>query len=317
MRIVDRAVAFGDFSDFGEAAESVMDLLNELHALDAWFVTRFRVDEWIVTHLRGNAPFARGHALQIPAATREQMLGGELRKSRAGTQREAVAERTSMTRMPDNYDVVGAPLVVRDELFGLLCGLDATWTFRAKHGDSPHMMTAARILSTILRSELEREELLRRAERAEDDALVDELTGLFNRRGWDRLTEREETRSARYGHSATVFMMDVDGLKRKNDQEGHLAGDEVLRRVADAMRSVVREHDVAARLGGDEFAVLAVETDDEESSGLQLRLEAAFAAAGVRLSIGAAHRDFNGGIADAVDRADAAMYRQKAARAAR
>lgn len=294
-----------------------MDMLNALHVLDAWFVTRFKLDEWIVTHLRGTAPFGRGHALIVPAATRELMLRGRPAKSRAETELEAVAERTSITRMPDNYDVVGAPLVVRDQLFGVLCGLDTTSSFREKHGDSPHVMTAARILSTILRSELEREELLRRAERAEDDALVDELTGLFNRRGWDRLTEREETRSARYGHSATVFMMDVDGLKRKNDEEGHQAGDELLRRVADAMRSVVREHDVAARLGGDEFAVLAVETDDDESAGLQTRLEAAFEAAGVQLSIGAAHRDFNGGIADAVDRADAAMYRSKAARGRR
>ena len=143
---------------------------------------------------------------------------------------------------------------------------------------------------------------------------MDELTGLFNRRGWDRLTEAEEARSARYGHGATVFMMDVDGLKQKNDVEGHMAGDELLRRVADAVRSAVREHDVAARLGGDEFAVLAVESDDEQTTGLQQRLEAAFAAAGVQLSIGTAQRAYGGGIADAVERADAAMYERKATR---
>ena len=111
-------------------------------------------------------------------------------------------------------------------------------------------------------------------------------------------------------------MMDVDGLKKKNDSEGHPAGDELLRRVADAVRSVIREHDVAARLGGDEFAVLAVESDDEQASGLHQRLEEAFIAAGVQLSIGAAHRICDGGIADAVARADAAMYARKAARAA-
>jgi len=290
-----------------------MDMLNELHVLDAWFVTRIRLDEWIVTHLRGKAPFERGHTLKIPAAMREAILRGRDTKSKAEVQLEAVAGRTGH-RNPGEPAFVGAPLVVGDQLFGVLCGLDMSAKLKPEHQDSPHLMTAARILSTILRNELEHEELVRRAERAEADALVDELTGLFNRRGWDRLTEAEETRSARYGHGATVFMMDVDGLKQKNDAEGHLAGDELLRRVADAVRSVIREHDVAARLGGDEFAVLAVESDDEQSNGLHDRLEEAFAAAGVQLSIGTAHRVFGSGIADAVERADAAMYERKAAR---
>jgi diguanylate cyclase (GGDEF)-like protein len=291
-----------------------MDMLNELHVLDAWFVTRIRLDEWIVTHLRGNAPFERGHVLKIPAAMREAMLRGHNAKSKAEVELEAVAVRTAAGRSPGEPSFVGAPLVVGDQLFGVLCGVDMSAKLTPAHQDSLHLMTAARILSTILRNELENEALVRRAERAEADALVDELTGLFNRRGWDRLTEAEETRSARYGHGATVFIMDVDGLKQKNDFEGHLAGDELLRRVADAVRSVIREHDVAARLGGDEFAVLAVESDDQQSSGLHQRFEEAFAAAGVELSIGAAHRVYDGGIAEAVERADAAMYARKAAR---
>jgi diguanylate cyclase len=293
----------------------MMAMLSELHVLDAWFITRIRLDDWIVTHLCGNAPYERGHTLRVPAAMRQQMLRGIVPVSGVETEFEALADASIEEKKLVQHAFVGAPLVVRDQLFGVLCGLDMSATQHQAHRDSPHLMTAARILSTILRDELENEALLRRAERAEADALVDELTGLFNRRGWDRLTEREETRSARYGHGATIFMMDVDGLKRKNDEEGHLAGDELLRRVAGAVRSVVREHDVAARLGGDEFAVLAVEVDDEQARALHGRLEAAFAAAGVALSIGTAHRDYHSGIIGAVDRADAAMYQHKAARA--
>ena len=280
----NRASAFGDYTDFGEAAEDVMAMLDAQHGLDAWFITRVRLDEWIVTHLRGRAPFERGQALTF-----------------AGD------------RWPEGA-FVAAPLVIGDELFGMLCGLDTSRRLPPEQRDSPHIMTASRILSTILRGELEYEELQRRVERAEAEALVDELTGLFNRRGWERLTEREETRSARYGHGATVFVMDVDGLKRMNDEHGHPAGDELLRRVGAAIRRVVREHDVAARFGGDEFAVLAVETDEDQSRVLRLRLEEAFAEAGVAISIGAAHRTFEGGIADAVRRADRAMYACKAAR---
>jgi diguanylate cyclase len=293
-----------------------MEMLSELHVLDAWFITRIRLDDWIVTHLCGNAPVERGQALHVPAGMRRQMLRERARLSSVEAELEALAERTADNKMRAlEHAYIGAPLVVRDQLFGVLCGLDTTASVHAAHHDSPHLMTAARILSTILRDELENEELLRRAERAEADALVDELTGLFNRRGWDRLTEREEARATRYGHGATIFMMDVDGLKRKNDEEGHTAGDALLRRVADAIRSVIREDDVAARLGGDEFAVLAVENDDRQAQTLQIRLEAAFAEAGIAMSIGSAPRDYNGGIAAALSRADAAMYQRKAARA--
>jgi diguanylate cyclase len=314
--IRDLAPAFGDFSNFGEAAEGVMEMLSELHVLDAWFITRVRLDDWIVTHLCGKAPFERGQALHVPAGMRRQMLREHAQLSSVEAELEALAERTAADKMPAlEHAYIGAPLVVRDQLFGVLCGLDTTAAVHTAHHDSPHLMTAARILSTILRDELENEELVRRAERAEADALVDELTGLFNRRGWDRLTEREEARASRYGHGATIFMMDVDGLKRKNDEEGHTAGDELLRRVAVAVRSVIREDDVAARLGGDEFAVLAVENDDRQAQTLQHRLEAAFAEAGIAMSIGSAPREYNGGIAAAVSRADAAMYQRKAARA--
>jgi diguanylate cyclase len=280
----------------------MMQMLNELHVLDAWFITRIRLDDWIVTHLCGNAPFERGQALRVPAAMR-----------RATPRDESLVDEDLLVK----HAFVGAPLVVHDQLFGVLCGLDMTSSDRRQApADSPHVMTAARILSTILRDELENEALLRRAERAEADAMIDELTGLFNRRGWDRLTEREEARAARYGHDTAIFMMDVDGLKRKNDEEGHHAGDELLRRVAGCVRCVIREHDVAARLGGDEFAVLAVESDSEQAHSLQERLEAAFKEAGIAISIGRAHRDYYGGIPAAVEVADAAMYRAKARRSA-
>ena len=293
----------------------MMEMLDEMHVLDAWFVTRIRLDEWIVTHLRGKAPFERGASVELAPRMREALLRGRHPKSRAEVELDALAERTGATRTYVEHAFVGAPLVVKDQLYGVLCGLDMSSTVHDDKEDAPGVMLAARFLSTVLRHELEAEELVRRAERAEAEALVDELTGLFNRRGWERLTEREDARAARYGHGATVFVMDVDGLKRKNDEEGHAAGDDLLRAVADAIRGVMREHDIAARMGGDEFAILAVESDDDDAAALHARLTAAFEAAGVRLSIGAAYREYAGGIPAALERADAQMYRRKAERA--
>jgi diguanylate cyclase (GGDEF)-like protein len=308
--------AFGEFSTFGDAAGAVMSMLNELHALDAWFITRARLDDWIVTHLHGTAPFAPGATLPLGAIARERILRGTPSKTRAERALEACVEEAERSSADPDHAFIGAPLIVREELYGVLCGLDSRLITEEEPFDSPSIMVAARILSTILRRELDAEELLRRAERAEAEALVDELTGLFNRRGWDRLVEREETRSARYAHGATVVMMDVDGLKGVNDRQGHAAGDALLVAVADALRSVIRDHDVAARLGGDEFALLAVEYDDDGRFGLRERLEAEFARRGLTVSLGFARRQYHGGISAAIERADAAMYDCKSARQA-
>jgi len=306
--------AFGEFSTFGDAADAIISMLNELHAIDAWFITRARLDDWIVTHLYGNASFAPGETLPVGAAARKRILNGAFAKTHAERELEACVERAERSSADPAHAFIGAPLIVRDELYGVLCGLDTRLMAEDAHFDSPSVMAAARILSTILRRQLDAEESLRRAERAEAEALVDELTGLFNRRGWARLVDREEHRSERYAHGATVVMMDVDGLKNVNDERGHAAGDAFLVTVADAIRTVIRDHDVAARLGGDEFALLAVEYDDAASSSLRDRLEAEFARRGLGVSLGVAQRQHDGGIKRAIERADAAMYRCKSAR---
>lgn len=295
-------------------------MLQGLLGLELWFITRVRLDDWIVTHLRGAAPFGRGDVLPLSPNVRGRLSGPHREQPAAEGERDdhfAVPLPPGDVIDPAHFDVksyVGAPLVVKDQLYGVLCGLDRVRGRRRGDDDAPYLMTAARLLSTILGRELDAQALLRRAERAEAEALVDDLTGLFNRRGWDRLVEREEARALRYGSGATVYMMDLDGLKTVNDEFGHAAGDTMLRTVADCIRRVVREQDVAARLGGDEFALLAVETDDEQSNMLLERLEASFAEAHVLVSIGAARRGRIGGIVAAVDRADALMYDRKAAR---
>ena len=87
-------------------------------------------------------------------------------------------------------------------------------------------------------------------------ARTDPLTGLFNRRGFAELAQRELRRADRYGSTITVASFDVDGFKAINDGRGHAAGDRLLQNVGEALRAAIRDVDVAARLGGDEFAVL-------------------------------------------------------------
>ena len=84
----------------------------------------------------------------------------------------------------------------------------------------------------------------------------DALTGLANRRSFERALDREVDRVARTGEPALVLMLDIDHFKRVNDTWGHAAGDEVLKAVARALASSVRPMDTVARFGGEEFAIV-------------------------------------------------------------
>jgi diguanylate cyclase (GGDEF)-like protein len=95
----------------------------------------------------------------------------------------------------------------------------------------------------------------------QDAAFTDDLTGLANRRRFDRQLQREVARTGRYGHPFCLLLVDIDYFKEVNDAQGHEAGDEALRRVANAIQSGTRGIDTGARIGGDEFAVILPETD--------------------------------------------------------
>jgi diguanylate cyclase (GGDEF)-like protein len=98
--------------------------------------------------------------------------------------------------------------------------------------------------------------MMRMSHQQSELARTDRLTGLHNRLGFDELTARELSRARRNATAITLLNLDIDGFKQVNDERGHAAGDELLRCVANAMRSAIRDIDVGARLGGDEFAVL-------------------------------------------------------------
>lgn len=101
-------------------------------------------------------------------------------------------------------------------------------------------------------------EFLRRVERS---AVTDALTGLYNRRYFDRAIRVELRRSERYRRQTSLVMLDLDRFKEFNDRRGHRFGDRVLAMVGQVLQRAVREADIACRFGGEEFAVVLPETD--------------------------------------------------------
>jgi diguanylate cyclase (GGDEF)-like protein len=166
------------------------------------------------------------------------------------------------------------------------------------------------------------EELVRtRSRELESQANTDPLTGLGNLRNLQTELAQMLEMQKRYGHPFGVLLMDIDGLKRVNDSQGHQAGDRLLMQVAMALQRSIRTVDVAARLGGDEFCVLAPEQESAAAAALGERLANAVADEvsipadpPVGLSIGVVSCPEHGEDAEAlIDAADRAMYRAKAA----
>jgi len=151
-------------------------------------------------------------------------------------------------------------------------------------------------------------------------SLVDELTGLYNRRGFLAVTEQHLASIRRNQKVPVILYADLDGLKRINDSLGHPEGDRALVQTAEILKDTFRTSDIIARLGGDEFVVLAAIGKDEIADSLTARLQDKFMEYNVRtnrpydlsISVGVVHFDVDEySIEEVTARADRIMYEDK------
>jgi diguanylate cyclase (GGDEF)-like protein len=147
-------------------------------------------------------------------------------------------------------------------------------------------------------------------------ALVDPLTGLYNRRFAERTIRAEIARAQRKGYALTLVLFDLDSFKQINDRFGHAAGDAVLKEFANRLSKAVREADTAARLGGDEFMVLLTECDSSQVQSVLQRLESIdLTLEGERIPIGfsVGWKEYEKGdsLHDLMLEADRALYMDK------
>ena len=152
-------------------------------------------------------------------------------------------------------------------------------------------------------------------------SITDQLTGLYNRRGFTMLADQQLKIAERTRKGIVLLFADLDGLKQINDKLGHKSGDEAIVEVANVLKGVFRKMDIIARMGGDEFAVLAPEASLEYSdmikNRLQDQLEILNSRAGrdynLSLSIGLFYHDSSipSSLDELISRADSMMYEQK------
>lgn len=161
-------------------------------------------------------------------------------------------------------------------------------------------------------------------DRLEDLSLKDALTGIANRRCFDRVLEAEWGRAVRGQHALSLLLIDVDYFKKLNDHYGHLAGDECLVQIANALQSALpRKSDLLARYGGEEFSVILPETDQQGAQIVAARMQKAVdelqivnksaISDYVTISIGLATYEFprEGSSNNLLEASDQALYRAK------
>ncbi|MCK8602175.1 GGDEF domain-containing response regulator [Desulfoferrobacter suflitae] len=155
-------------------------------------------------------------------------------------------------------------------------------------------------------------------------SLIDELTGLHNRRSFMALATQHLHLARRMAAEFLILFADVDNMKEINDNFGHLAGDEALRRIADILRNTFRKSDIIARVGGDEFIILASGASYLHVADILKRLLIKFEEENARgelpcrlsVSLGIARYDPNQNqtLEDLIEQADRSLYQNKRSR---
>ena len=211
------------------------------------------------------------------------------------------------------------PVTAGSDVLGVLCVTDRDGDVALSADDVADLG----VLLAPVALALARERTQRQAQFYAQAAIVDPSSGLFNRPYFQSRLQEELQRSTRQNTPVSLLMLDIDAFKSINDTFGHLAGDTVIKDVADILRSSVRVFDVCARYGGEEFAVVMPGSGLESATAIAERIrqrihsyhatDRALAGLRVTVSIGVAESGPLGSVRDVIERADAALYTAKRA----
>lgn len=300
--------------DFAGASREVLSFLHQRIGMDLWMVSRADNEDWVVLTAEDHGyGVNEGDVFRWADTFCSRMVRGEgPRVAPRAAEVPAYASLPFTQQLPIGA-YVGVPLVdSQGQLFGTLCGLNPQPMPAAIVDEQPMVEVFADMLSGLLSAELHTTALAREAEAARSEALTDPLTGLANRRGWELALAAEEERCRRYGATACVVAIELDGLKAPAARD---VCDAVLVRAAQALRQTVRKPDTLARLDEDRFVVLGVECTTAEAMALLRRLEHGVQATELSAALGMAMRNRSSGLFDTYERAIEAMVEHRDARA--
>ena len=304
--------------DFAGASREVLSFLHQRIGMDLWMVSRADNEDWVVLTAEDHGyGVKQGDVFRWADTFCSRMVRGDGPRVAPRAADVPAFARLPITQQLPIGAYVGVPLVDGEgQLFGTLCGLNPRPMPAAIVEEQPMVEVFADMLSGLLSAELNTTALARLAETARSEALTDALTGLANRRGWDVALAAEEERCRRYGATACVVAIELDGMQSPGvSPAAREAHDALLIRAAQALRQTVRKPDTLARLDDARFVVLGVECTTAEAMALLRRLEQGIQGAELSAALGMAMRNRSSGLFDTFERAIDAMVEHRDARA--
>jgi diguanylate cyclase (GGDEF)-like protein len=308
---------------------SIGDLMNDL----ADELSRIDIGTCFIASYSGEITHRRDHAWVIPDRG-EMMLalvGGKritLRPEEKVFSPAAHLVPPSLLPGARRYRLVAAAMFFREDQIGYILfepGSRDSAIYDAFCVQLSSILEGARLLTARQKAEERLRQVLSELEeynlKLSGISQTDELTGLYNRRGFLSVGVQSLALARRMGRPGNVFFADLDGLKKINDSYGHQEGDAAIRQAAKLLSATFRHMDIIARLGGDEFTVLAVDTGPGFCAILGKRLEAdldgynAQSKKPYRLSMSIGAVPFDAGstlsLAELLGQADETLYAEK------
>ncbi len=322
---VSRALS-GDAAGIKRSLEAAREPAAFKPCADAIAALVIRLREELQAELDTLAEFLRGTSRRLLEF--EQMMD---RSREHYAEHSADAMQLSNTVM---YGISGMKeeIAIADDLETLkasvssrLDGIDQSLTtFMVSQSKRAGEATEAfeRMTSKLKDLETQAEQLRGDLEQQHARILIDPLTGVLNRAGYNEMAAKQYARWKRYGGSLSLAVIDLDLFKDINDRYGHSAGDRVLATVASKLVELIRESDVLCRYGGEEFVLLLPETGIVDGAGLLEKLRSSIELCPFRhkdtpvrvtMSCGITQFSGNDNLDDVFERADKAMYQAKAA----
>lgn len=298
---------------FSASAQRIVDYLNAHTPIPDWSVSRVTGGEQVHVHVHPEGLIGVGDRVPWSDTFCRRMTLGA---AHVVIDSQADPDYADLPDAGAIRSYAGFPIADDDgTTFGILCGVGRDPLSSVRDVDEDLIALMGDLLASQLSMARAADRDRRTIEIAEALANTDALTGLVNRRGWDLLVQDAQQRVDAFGDLVAVAVVDLDGLKIVNDTQGHEAGDALIRRAADALRTVERPIDRVARYGGDEFAILTNNVPVADLGAHFAPFLDAMADYGARGSLG--FSSTGPGVttlADAFASADADMYAAKQAR---
>ena len=316
MRIMEDMQAFNGAQIFTESSEKAIAYLKMHTPLTDWSVSRVIDGEQVHLHVEQDQVLTTGQRVEWEESFCSRMANG-------------AAHVVENSRLDPDYSQLRASALVgayagytisddRGEMFGVLCGVRTEPLTEKEKIDEELIALISSLLSAQLKLARVADRERRKSELSDALAQTDALTGLLNRRGWDKITGDAQERLDAFGDAVSVAVIDLNGLKEVNDTHGHAVGDVLLQRTAEILRSKSSESCRIARYGGDEFMILANGVTPSQAETYFSEFAEALDAAGISVATGyCAAQPGRTSIDQCIHEADALMYQHKRLRVTR